>query len=217
MRLKCPAGKLIVWPLVITASAAPVSACASWNRAPLNAISCGSISAGSFSKSANGTLNGGSDSSGSTDRSGQMVAQISATVESVLANGDLQIVGQQELHINGERTNIRVHGRVRAADISSTNTILSSRLADATIDYDGHGFVSRSAKPGIVTRIFRDLCEPATINDAEKGVWPKALWDALEESGLPLAWVPEDLGGAGATMADGFVVLRVAAPSDIAR
>jgi alkylation response protein AidB-like acyl-CoA dehydrogenase len=60
------------------------------------------------------------------------------------------------------------------------------------------------------TRIFQDLCEPATINDAEKGMWPKALWNALEESGLPLAWVPEDLGGAGATMADGFAVLRVA-------
>jgi acyl-CoA dehydrogenase len=60
------------------------------------------------------------------------------------------------------------------------------------------------------TRIFQDLCEPATINDAEKGVWPKALWDALEESGLPLAWVPDDLGGAGATIADGFAILRVA-------
>src|SRR6516225_378205 len=60
------------------------------------------------------------------------------------------------------------------------------------------------------TRIFHDLCEPATVNDAEKGVWPKALWDALEESGLPLAWVPEDLGGAGAAMADGFAVLRAA-------
>src|SRR5207244_5791385 len=60
------------------------------------------------------------------------------------------------------------------------------------------------------SRIFQDLREPATINDAEKGVWPKALWDALEESGLPLAWVPDDLGGAGAAMADGFAVLRVA-------
>ena len=60
------------------------------------------------------------------------------------------------------------------------------------------------------TRIFQDLCEPATVNDAEKGVWPKALWDALEESGLTVAWVPDDLGGAGATMADGFAVLRAA-------
>ena len=51
-------------------------------------------------------------------------------------------------------------------------------------------------------------------------MWPKALWDALEESGLPAAWVSEDLGGAGAGMADGFAVLRVAgrfaAPAPIA-
>ena len=60
------------------------------------------------------------------------------------------------------------------------------------------------------TRIFRDLCEPATINDAEKGEWPKALWDALEESGLTLTWVPDELGGAGAELSDGFAVLRVA-------
>lgn len=60
------------------------------------------------------------------------------------------------------------------------------------------------------TRIFRDLCEPKTVNDAEQGVWPKALWDALEGSGLTLAWVPDELGGAGAAMADGFAVLRAA-------
>jgi alkylation response protein AidB-like acyl-CoA dehydrogenase len=59
------------------------------------------------------------------------------------------------------------------------------------------------------TRIFQDLCEPATVNDAEKGVWPQGLWNALEESGLPLAWVPDEFGGSGAAMADGFAVLRV--------
>jgi acyl-CoA dehydrogenase len=60
------------------------------------------------------------------------------------------------------------------------------------------------------TRIFRDLCEAETVNRAEKGEWPKTLWDALEESGLPLTWVSDELGGAGAEMADGFAVLRVA-------
>jgi acyl-CoA dehydrogenase len=60
------------------------------------------------------------------------------------------------------------------------------------------------------TRIFRDLCEPGTVNAAEEGVWPRELWAALEESGLPLAWVPEEHGGAGAEMADGFAVLRAA-------
>src|ERR1700747_1084297 len=58
------------------------------------------------------------------------------------------------------------------------------------------------------TRIFQDLCEPNTVNEAEKGGWPKALWDALEESGLTLTWVPDELGGAGATLAGGFAVLR---------
>jgi alkylation response protein AidB-like acyl-CoA dehydrogenase len=60
------------------------------------------------------------------------------------------------------------------------------------------------------TKIFQDLCEADTVNKAEKGEWPAALWDALEESGLPLTWVPDDLGGAGAEIADGFAVLRVA-------
>src|ERR1700693_459024 len=60
------------------------------------------------------------------------------------------------------------------------------------------------------SRIFMDLCEPQTINAAEEGQWPEALWNALEESGLPLTWVPDDLGGAGANMIDGFAVLRVA-------
>jgi acyl-CoA dehydrogenase len=60
------------------------------------------------------------------------------------------------------------------------------------------------------TRIFQDLCDANTVNAAEKGEWPEALWQALEESGLPLTWVGDELGGAGATMADGFAVLRVA-------
>ena len=60
------------------------------------------------------------------------------------------------------------------------------------------------------TRIFSDLCEPKTINAAEDGLWPQALWDTLEESGLTLTWVPDTLGGAGADIIDGFQVLRVA-------
>src|SRR5271163_3492169 len=60
------------------------------------------------------------------------------------------------------------------------------------------------------TRIFADLCEPGTVNAAETGTWPQALWEALEESGLTLTWVPDTLGGAGADVIDGFQVLRVA-------
>ncbi len=59
------------------------------------------------------------------------------------------------------------------------------------------------------TRVCQDLCGPGVINDAEEGKWPTALWDALEESGLTLTWVSDEIGGAGAEMADGFDVLKV--------
>ena len=59
-------------------------------------------------------------------------------------------------------------------------------------------------------RIFADLADPQDINKARDGGWKAALWQALAENGLTLAWVPEESGGAGAELADGFAVLGVA-------
>jgi len=60
------------------------------------------------------------------------------------------------------------------------------------------------------TRIFRDLGDPQTLNSARDESWRAPLWSALEEAYLTRAWVPESLGGAGAGIADGFEVLRIA-------
>ena len=59
-------------------------------------------------------------------------------------------------------------------------------------------------------RIFADLADPQTVNRAKNGAWREPLWRALSEAGLPLAWVPENLGGAGAGIAAGFAILGVA-------
>jgi acyl-CoA dehydrogenase len=59
-------------------------------------------------------------------------------------------------------------------------------------------------------RIFSDLADPRTVNSARNADWKPPLWRALCDAGLPLAWVPDNLGGAGANMADGFAVLAVA-------
>jgi acyl-CoA dehydrogenase len=59
-------------------------------------------------------------------------------------------------------------------------------------------------------RIFADLADPQTINRAKNGAWREPLWRALSEAGLPLAWVPENLGGSGAGLAAGFAILGVA-------
>jgi flagellar L-ring protein precursor FlgH len=116
------------------------------------------ISAGhSLNESASAGLRGQFEGAGQTTRAGRMVAQISVRVEQVYPNGDLGIAGASALNIGGERTNIRIRGRVRSADITGTNTILSGRIAEAQIDYEGRGFASRSARPGILQRIFSFL------------------------------------------------------------
>ncbi len=68
--------------------------------------------------------------------------------------------------------------------------------------------------PAIVdtcSRLFSDLCPPSVVNEAEAGNWPDELWQVIEETGLTLAWVPEEHAGAGASLADGFAIARAAA------
>ena len=59
-------------------------------------------------------------------------------------------------------------------------------------------------------RILADFADPQAVNRAENGAWRGPLWQAVSEAGLPLAWVPEGLGGSGASLADGFAILAVA-------
>jgi alkylation response protein AidB-like acyl-CoA dehydrogenase len=65
-------------------------------------------------------------------------------------------------------------------------------------------------------RIFQDLGDPQTVNNAKDDGWKAPLWSALEESGLTLTWVPDTLGGAGADISDGFDVLRAAGSHAVA-
>jgi acyl-CoA dehydrogenase len=59
-------------------------------------------------------------------------------------------------------------------------------------------------------KIFADLADAQTINHDKQGHWKAPLWQALSEAGLPLAWVGEEHGGSGASLADGFGVLGAA-------
>jgi flagellar L-ring protein FlgH len=95
-----------------------------------------------------------SDGAGRTERSGRLLAQLSVRVTDVKANGDLVVSGQQRLQINGEQQLITLSGVVRPRDISDGNTVLSSRIADAKIQFDGKGFVAKQSKPGWLARFF---------------------------------------------------------------
>jgi flagellar L-ring protein precursor FlgH len=125
-------------------------------------VSAGNPSGNSLAVNESASLGLGhnADNAGTTTRAGTMVGEISVTIDALLPNGDLHVAGAQVLNINGERTRIAVKGRARTADISSTNTILSTSLADATIDYDGAGLVTDSSRAGLLTRALNWLGIP---------------------------------------------------------
>jgi flagellar L-ring protein precursor FlgH len=93
------------------------------------------------------------DGQGSSDRDGHVKAYISAVVEKVLYNGNLYIRGNREIRVNNETQYITLSGIVRPKDISSSNEVDSTYVADANITYSGSGPLADKQRPGWLGRI----------------------------------------------------------------
>lgn len=117
----------------------------------------GGLRAGSIDERGNLDFGGSFSGAGEVSRSDQIVARITARVIEIAANGDFVVEGEHNMLVNGESRKIGIRGRIRPVDIGGDNSVLSSRLADAKINFDGKGFVSRSSKPGLLNRIFSFL------------------------------------------------------------
>jgi acyl-CoA dehydrogenase len=59
-------------------------------------------------------------------------------------------------------------------------------------------------------RIFKTHCTNALVDQAEKGIYPEALWALLAENGLTTLGATTELGGSGGTFGDALVILRQA-------
>ncbi|MFS2319192.1 flagellar basal body L-ring protein FlgH [Maricaulis sp. D1M11] len=94
---------------------------------------------------------------GEVRRSDSLVAQISVVIEDILPNGDFRIQGEQSLLVNGKQTVISIRGRVRPSDVSASNEVLSYRISEAEIHYDGEGFDQDADAPGPIRSFFRRL------------------------------------------------------------
>ena len=103
------------------------------------------------------SLGGAYGGRGEVKRSESFITQISARIEMILPNGDFEIVGEQVMFVNGEETIIKIRGVIRPQDITSENQILSTKITNAQISYDGEGFVSRSSRPGLLHSLFSVL------------------------------------------------------------
>lgn len=89
---------------------------------------------------------------GDSTQSNSLTGNVTVTVVEVLANGNLVVRGEKTLRINQGDEYLRVSGVVRPADISSSNSVLSTQLADARIAYSGSGFVADANSMGWIAR-----------------------------------------------------------------
>ena len=72
----------------------------------------------------------------------------------VMSNGNLVIRGEKWITINDGQEFIRLTGIVRPQDISKSNEVLSSKVANARIEYSGTGSMSSAQKAGWLSRFF---------------------------------------------------------------
>ncbi len=96
---------------------------------------------------------------GKVERKDSLVTRISAVVLDVKPNGTLVLQARKEIKIDEDRQRVTLTGICRAEDVSAQNTILSTQLADATIDIQHAGPARDAARRGWLAKLW-DVIRP---------------------------------------------------------
>jgi len=96
-------------------------------------------------------INLGSESSstgqGSVNRKEKVELTLAAVVVQILPNGNMVLEGHQEVRVNFELRDLAVSGIVRPEDISATNEVKHTQMAEARISYGGRGQITDVQQP----------------------------------------------------------------------
>ena len=95
----------------------------------------------------------GFSGAGDTARNGELSGSIAVRVNKEMPNGDLFLEGTKVVLINNEEYHLYVSGLVRRVDITKDDTIASSRIADAQIEFTGRGDIADQQRKGWLAKL----------------------------------------------------------------
>lgn len=97
------------------------------------------------------------DGSGESKGENTFTSTITATVIDVLPNGNLVVSGEKQVAINQGSEFIRFSGVVNPSTITTSNSVNSSQIADARIEYKQNGYLAENQQPGWLARFFLNV------------------------------------------------------------
>jgi flagellar L-ring protein precursor FlgH len=107
----------------------------------------------SLSLSGKAAYNGGGDISNTQS----LVSRAAVLITDVLPNGNLVIEGMRVVTFSGETQYVVLHGLVRQTDIAPDNTVQSSNIADARLEFFSEGQLTEAQKRGWFAKLYEKL------------------------------------------------------------
>jgi len=94
------------------------------------------------------------DGKGQNNSSNDFTGTITVTVIEVYPNGNLLVSGEKQIGLKEGEEFVRFSGVVNPVNVSSTNTVQSTQVADARIEYKANGFIDSAQVMGWLSRFF---------------------------------------------------------------
>lgn len=102
----------------------------------------------------NASSNNSFEGKGESGSNNVFTGNVTVTVVEVLANGNLLVSGEKQVSINQGSEFVRFSGVVNPTTIAAGNTVSSTKVADARIEYKGNGYLDETQTMGWLTRFF---------------------------------------------------------------
>ncbi len=94
---------------------------------------------------------------GAVNNSQTITARAAVLITEVLPNGNLVIEGVRRVTFSGETQHLVLHGVVRPDDIAPDNTVVSSSIADARLEFLSEGDLTSASKKGWLSKLYESL------------------------------------------------------------